>query len=218
MKKVLAIAVAAVSMMGMIGCGVVDPTNKDDVSIVLGTVNAITAGASSTLTGTVTTNIEVTSTAAAVTDSATGTTIATTVINAVPVSLNGKKDKQDLSVAITTFAATPAGTYKLSVTIEAGTASQTKYVYFKVNNTVVVPNPATKSAALTMGSNQNNAGGSINLDIPQLYTGAQAASGISTIDLCYANTSSGDKLGTPSWAKASTFDFTDSRKTGRKKK
>ncbi len=108
------------------------------------------------------------------------------------------------------------GTSKVTVGGAAATGDYTvKVVAFAGNDSVVgtatitVTGTTVTTQELTLGSNQNAAGGSVDLDELKTYGHAAAKAISGKIDLYYAHSSSGDdKLFTPAQAKLSGFGET----------
>jgi len=201
-KKMLTASVTAFSLF-VIGCGTTDPEDATAPTITgpvkidtlkAGTpVNAIieiTAKDTVTFSGRITTAAGVVSTA----------------ITATPALTKNDIKEKKVTYTLTSSATTPAGAYYLE--ISATSAGLTSTVKFDL----VVPGAAgtpVTTAEIIAGANKHaTAGSSIDLDAGVAYLSAAAATNLASIDLCYAHTASaGDKLGTPTWAKLSGYDF-----------
>lgn len=108
------------------------------------------------------------------------------------------KTDGNLRVAVGGQAAT--GDYTVKVVAHSGTDSAVGKTTLKITGTVVV------TEELILGSNQNAKGGSVDLDVLETYTHAQAKPISGKIDLYYAHgLLTGDRLYTPYQAKVSEF-------------
>lgn len=111
--------------------------------------------------------------------------------------------KTDGNVKIDVGGAAALGDYTVKVVARSGTDSAVATTTLKLDGTVVT------TAEVVLGSNQNAAGGSVDLDNLTVYTHAQAKPISGKIDLYYAHSATdGDKLFTPLQAKNSGFGMT----------
>jgi hypothetical protein len=215
MNKLFTVSVAALGLgLSFMGCDLLGPADADSVDITLGAIPAITSASNQAVSGNVDANVEITSITPVIKD-ASGVTVTTITISKNNVDNTKKKIdlKTDLALTLVVGAQTCNGTYTLELTAVAGTASTTKSASFTVSGVkdcTVQPGTPVVTATLQAGSNSNaTLGSSIDLDAGAVYLSAAAASHVAELDLCYsfAGTTNIDKLGTPSWAKASGFNY-----------
>ena len=115
-------------------------------------------------------------------------------------SLKAWSLKTDGNVKIAVGGAAAVGDYTVQVTAKSGTDSAVATTALKVTGTAVI------LQEVTLGSNQNAAGGSLDLDEMMVYSHAVAKAVSGKIDLYYAHSATeGDKLFTPLQAKISGF-------------
>ncbi len=118
-------------------------------------------------------------------------------------SLKAWSLKTDGNIKITVGGAASIGDYIVKVTAKSGNDSSVATTTLTVSGTVVT------TQEVTLGSNQNAAGGSLDLDAMAVYTHAEAKAISGKIDLYYAHSGTdGDKLFTPLQAKNSGFGET----------
>jgi len=204
LKKILAVSAMSFSLF-VVGCGLTDPEEATAPTIT-GPANVDTLKANSPVTAAIeiTAKDTISSWSGKVTTSA-GAAVAATAISATPsITEDGTKTKK-VTYTLTSLTA-PAGAYLLE--ISATSKGLTATVKFDLVVGGVAGTPVV-TATITAGANKNSTyGSSIDLDGGVAYKMADAATNLAKIDLCYAHTASnGDKLGTPSWAKLSGYDF-----------
>jgi hypothetical protein len=220
MTKKLLVVCGAFLAMGLAGCGLLDPTaDKDSVDIALDPLPAsISANGHAYVVATLDANVEITDIKGTVTkldgSAATGVTVSNpSAPNEKKVSIkqspNGS-DEVDMPINVASDACN--GDYLFTLSVTAGTATSSKSDTFSVSGGKNCDTPtgtAIETVTLNAGANENTTlGSSIDLDAGEVYKMADAASHVSALDLCYAHTVSNiDKLGSPSWAKASAFTF-----------
>ncbi len=216
LKKILAVSVTAFSLF-VIGCGTTDPVNKDDVDINL-TGMADIAGNPATpaeitapITATIDANAEITAVDVAVTKldgtAATGITVVKSAVPSAKEKITVKSSGGDMTISLKIATTTVNGTYVYTLSAAAGGSTSSK------SDTIVLSGMTAASTIVTdtiiAGANKNIPyGSSIDIDGGVAYKMTDAATNLAKIDLCYAHTASGDdKLGTPTWAKLSGYDF-----------
>jgi len=111
--------------------------------------------------------------------------------------------KTDGTVEIAVNGSVAVGEYTVKVTARSGNDSTS------ATTTLTVTGTEVNTEEITLGSNQNAIGGSVDLDNLTVYTHADAKAVSETIDLYYAHSATGgDKLFTPAQAKVSEFGAT----------
>jgi hypothetical protein len=163
----------------------------------------VKAGVSADVEGTVTSKSALTSIAITVWNGTTDVTTGSgfTVSQTQPSgSAKAWSLKTDGSAKIAVGGAAAVGAYTVKVIAKSGNDSAV------ATTTLTVAGTAVTTLELTLGSNQNAAGGSVDLDELKVYTHAEAKAISGKIDLYYAHSATdGDKLFTPAQAKLSGF-------------
>jgi hypothetical protein len=202
-----AISLLGTALMGMVilnGCGALNPINEDaaDINFTTVTLNLEAgSGVNSSFAGKIDCSV-----APAFTYDVLNASGTSAKANFTVALTNPTEKKADFTGTIQALAAATAGNYTFKVTATAGTANKFDTLSLVVTS---AGTPVTV-ATVTLGSNNNAAAGSVDLDAMVIYKGAEAASKLADIDLCYAfsGTDNVDKLFSPAQAKASSFTFT----------
>jgi hypothetical protein len=217
MNKLFTVSVAALGLgLGLFGCGLINPESPN-VDVTIGAIPAINGAASQAVTGTIEANVEITSVTPTIKDSS-GAAVTTITVSRNNYTADTKKKldlKDDLAFALVVSSATCNGTYTLELTAVAGAANKTTSTTFTVSGVkncgAIIPTGTPVVSATLEAGSQGNAslGSSIDLDAGVAYKMADATAKLSSIDLCYATTGDSiNKIGSPSWAKASGFNYT----------
>jgi len=215
-KFVVAGMLAGMSAMlcMLLGCfGLEGEDSTDTVTITIDAIGSITAGSYKAVDGKIDANVAIETVTYAIKDSA-GAAV-TSKVTVSSQSVNGEKDADltdDAEVKINTTADACNGTYTLSISVVAGSATSTQSQTFTVTGGTCgggTGTPVTVTTLGPIGSNQASAGSSIDLDAGQVYTSLQAGTHVADLDLCYSysGTDSADKLFTPSHAKKSGYTY-----------
>jgi hypothetical protein len=195
---------ASVAMFG--GC-LSDSGSSDDGKVKITdlktTSASVAAGTSTAVEGTITSDAALSSISIKVWKGSTDVTTGEgfTVTQTQPTgSAKAWSLKTDGGAKIAVGGAAAVGEYTVKVTAKSGDDSAVASTTLTVTGTTVT------TEELTLGSNQNAAGGSVDLDELKVYTHAQAKPISGKIDLYYAHALiGGDKLFTPAQAKLSGF-------------
>lgn len=219
MNKLFTVSIAALGLgFSMLGCDLLPTAVDDSVKISIDAIQTIGSVGTLDVKGSVEGSVEITSVEPKVYD-ATGADVTGTIVKVSRSVLpTGKKKidlKTDLGLKLEILSTTCNGSYTLKIVAKAGTAESTQPAAFTVAGvkdcSVINPQGTpVVTATLEAGSNSNaTLGSSIDLDAGVVYLSAAAASHVAELDLCYsfAGTTNIDKLGTPSWAKASDFNY-----------
>ncbi|MEO7424015.1 MAG: hypothetical protein ABI036_02445 [Fibrobacteria bacterium] len=195
---------ASVAMFG--GC-LSDSGSSDDGKVKITdlktTSASVAAGTSTAVEGTITSEAALTSISIKVWKGSTDVTTGAgfTVTQTQPTgSAKAWSLKTDGGAMIAVGGAAGVGDYTVKVTAKSGDDSAV------ASTTLAITGTAVTTEELTLGSNQNAVGGSVDLDDLKVYTHAQAEPISEKIDLYYAHALiGGDKLFTPAQAKLSGF-------------
>jgi len=201
--------------MSFIGCDLLGPSDEDadEVTITLTKFTSIESGSYQQIEATVDANVEITAVNISITKD--GAEVDEDLIEVEkPNTPTGEKKLElksggdmDVKVKVSTDACN--GDYVFTITAIAGTAQSTKTNDFTITDGNDCTGTAITTKTLEAGANQNSSlGSSIDLDGGTVWKMADAASHVSEIDICYSHTAtSGDKVGSASWAKASNYDY-----------
>ena len=208
---------AIVSCIGLIvfsfwGCFEDPVSDEDSVTVQLGAIGSMGVDTLKAITGTITASpaIDQTALTITVTVASTGADASTHFTQTGPGAITAKEDidiAADLGLAFTPINTITTGTYRLTISAAAGTATGSDYEDFTVTNQGGTP---VTIATVIAGANQNTTlGSSIDLDEPKVMLKAEADANVSKIDVCYAysGTESVEKLFSPHHAKASGYTF-----------
>jgi hypothetical protein len=204
-RMALMVAILTSGLM-MTGC-LTDDEESDSGNVKISdlkvTPSSVKAGQSADVEGTVTSTSALTAIAITVWKGSTDVTTGKGFTVAAGPLGSDKKAwslKTDGSSRITIGGAAATGEYTVKVVARTGTDSVV------ANTTLTVNGNAVTTEELTLGSNQNSNGGSVDLDELKVYTHAAAKDVSGKIDLYYAHALiGGDKLFTPAQAKISGF-------------
>jgi hypothetical protein len=210
-KKTKMIVIAAILFSGLTMTGCLTDDNESSsgdmkINDLKVTPASIKSGQTADVEGTVTSSNALTAIVITVwkgtTDYTTGKGF-TVNMGALGVDKKAWSLKTDGACRLTVDGAASTGPYTLKVVAHAGKDSVVATTTINVSGTVVF------TQEVTLGSNQNANGGSVDLDDLKTYTHATAKDISAKIDLYYAHALvGGDKLYTPFQAKASGFGST----------
>jgi len=205
-RMALVLAIMTSGLM-MTGCLTDDDKESDSGNVKISdlkvTPSSVKAGQSADVEGTVTSTSALTAISITVWKGSTDVTAGKGFTVSAGDLASGKKAwslKTDGASRIAVGGAAATGEYTVKVVAHAGTDSVT------ANTTLTVTGTAVTTQELTLGSNQNAAGGSVDLDDLKVYTHSAAKDISAKIDLYYAHALiGGDRLYTPYQAKVSDF-------------
>lgn len=204
---------AVVSCIGLLlfsfwGCFEDPVSDEDSVTVQLGAIGSMGIDTLKAITGTITASPAIDQTALTIT-----VTVASTGADAIahftksgPAVITAKEEidiAADLNLTFTPKSTVPTGTYRLTISAAAGTATGSDYEDFTVAGQTVTP-ITTKN--FTLGAALSANGSSLDADIGSVYKTADLRGNSTlqaTVDVYFAVTASAEpKLGAPSWANA----------------
>lgn len=202
--------------ISFIGCDMLNPTDEDEVTITLTTFSSIEGGSYEPVTAVIDANVEITSVSVSVTKDGEAVTSGVTIEKQnMPTGeekIEVKESGGDMKIEVKVAADACEGDYVFTISAKAGSAEVSKTNDFTVTNAKdcsVPEGTPVETMTLEAGANKNSSlGSSIDLDGGDVWKMADAANHVSEIDICYSHTASnGDKVGSPTWAKASNYDY-----------
>lgn len=222
MKRILSLlAIAAMAAIINTGCDdvsdLVGETNDDAATITLAVADTLTASQGSPVVGELEGSPSITSAAYTIT-SLEGYTVVSSEWYTVTSVAGLKKAnlEDDAGLTITPPASTINGKYELTISIVAGSASLSKADTFTViggvDSTIDTSGTPVVVDSVVAGAQNSSYGSSIDLDVPVVYSSADAANHVAELDLCYgySNTDTIEKLFSPKHIKDSGFAFASS--------